>query len=251
MKYLLCFFILFVTYRSGAQIVNVESARMQTDSVGWKGGVGLSFSMTQNTNKIMSIDAESHIQYKTTSDRGLWLLLTDFNLLKIGKRESVRNALVHFRYNFKVNEWLRWEFFMQYQDNVITSIDGRYLIGTGPRFKLIKQQYFRLYAAVLFMYEYERERTTPVITHHDIRNSSYISFTWVPNKFVQMISTTYFQPRLDKFSDYRILNQIAFKVRASPHFSMSTRWNYLHDRFPAGTAPRTTYSFGTGFDYDF
>jgi hypothetical protein len=253
MKKILFFYILllFVSQHARTQIVNIESARMQSDTVGWQGGVGMALGLTQNTEKIFSLEAQTHLQYKTSNDMGLWLLLADYNYLKIGGLESISNQFVHLRYNRKVNEWLRWEFFTQYQNNAITQIDSRFLLGTGPRFKLIKQKYFRLYAGALFMVETEREKTDPVVKHNDLRNSSYISFTWLPNPNVQMLSTTYWQPQLKKLSDYRLLNQLVFKVTASPHFSVSMKWNYLHDRFPAGVAPRTTYSFSTGVDYDF
>ena len=158
--------------------------------------------------------------------------------------------MAHLRYNKKVNEWLRWEFFGQFQNNDITQIDSRILAGTGPRFKLMKLPTFRLYAAILFMYEREKEATIPIVRHSDVRNSSYISFTWLPKDYLEMISTTYFQPRLSQFNDFRILNQISFKVKATPHFSLSVKWNYLHDKAPAGTAPKTVYNFATGFTYD-
>ena len=100
------------------------------------------------------------------------------------------------------------------------------------------------------MYEREKEATIPIVRHSDVRNSSYISFTWLPKDYLEMISTTYFQPRLSQFNDFRILNQISFKVKATPHFSLSVKWNYLHDKAPAGTAPKTVYNFATGFTYD-
>ena len=106
-----------------------------------------------------------------------------------------------------------------------------------------------MYAACLFMYEQERERTTPKIKHSDLRNSSYISFSWFPRENISLISTTYFQPLVKKLSDYRILNQVSLTVEATPHFGLTVSWNYLHDRFPAGTAPKTTYNFGTGISY--
>jgi hypothetical protein len=137
-----------------------------------------------------------------------------------------------------------------FQNNVITQIDSRFLLGTGPRFKLSQKKLFHLYVGCLFMYEREIERTIPKITHSDIRNSSYISFTWLPKDFLEVISTTYLQPRVNKLSDYRILNQLSFKIKATPHFSLSLKWNYLHDRFPAGTAPRSTYLFATGINYE-
>ena len=107
-----------------------------------------------------------------------------------------------------------------------------------------------MYAASLLMYEKEKEATTPSISHSDMRNSSYLSFTWLPQDYLEMISTTYFQPRLAEFSDYRFMNQFMFKVKATPHFSLTVKWNYLHDRFPAGTAPKTIYNFATGFTYE-
>lgn len=247
---LLFFGILCSSQPCKAQIVNIESARMQSDTIGWMGSFGAAAGIRKNTQKIFELGLESHLQYKTSNDLGLWLILGNLSLLKIGSDRFVSDGLVHLRYNRKVNEWLRWEFFGQFQNNIITQIDSRILLGTGPRFKLIKINTFRLYAAGLFMYEMEKERTTPGIKHNDVRNSSYISFTWLPRDNIEMVSTTYFQPLLNNFSDYRILNQIVFKVKATPHFGMSVRWNYLHDRYPAGSAPKTTYNFGTGFTYD-
>ena len=235
---------------SYSQIVNIESSRMQSDSVGWMGGASAAVGLTQNTSKIFSTDLEAYLQYKTSRDKGLWLILGDYNLLKINGNKVVSNGLFHLRYNYKINEWLRWEIFGQYQNNGITQIDSRILVGTGPRFKLVKNKILRLYAASLIMFEREKELTVPVITHDDVRSSSYVSLTYTPVENITLVATTFFQPLLKKFSDYRILNNISFKVKATRHISLSLKWNYLHDRFPAGTAPRTVYNFGTGIDYD-
>jgi Protein of unknown function, DUF481 len=234
-----------------SQIVNIESARMQSDTVGWMGGAGTAVALTQNTSKIFSADFEAHMQYKTSRDKGLWLILGNYNLLKVNGNKIISNTLFHLRYNYKINEWLRWEVFGQYQNNNITQIDSRVLTGTGPRFKLVKNKIFRLYAASLFMFEREKEKTNPVVRHKDLRSSSYISLTYTPKENIELITTTFFQPLFKKLSDYRILNQISLKVKATKHFSLSLKWHYLHDRFPAGTAPRTTYTFATGIDYDF
>jgi uncharacterized protein with ParB-like and HNH nuclease domain len=206
---------------------------MQSDTIGGMGGLGAAMFLTQNTQKIFGVEAQAHLQYKTSNDKGLWLILADYNSLKVGgDKESISNYFIHLRYNYKVTQWLRWEIFTQYMNNDVTQIDSRLLTGTGPRFKIIKISNFRLYAGTLLMYESEKELTQPVIQHKDWRNSDYISFTWILNKSTELISTTYFQPMLSKLKDYRILNQAVFKVKASPHFSLSVKWNYLHDRYP-------------------
>jgi hypothetical protein len=223
---------------------------MQSDTIGWMGSFGAAFSMAKNTVQIFGANADAHLQYKTSNDRGLWLILGNVNFLKVENKRFLSDGLIHLRYNRKINEWLRWEFFAQFQNNDITQIDSRLLLGTGPRFKLIKQPKLKLYAATLLMYDREKEAAIPVVRHCDLRSSSYLSFTWLPQDYLEMISTTYFQPLFNNFSDYRVMNQLAFKVKATPHFSLSVKWNYLYDRFPAGTAPGTTYNFATGFTYD-
>jgi Protein of unknown function, DUF481 len=233
-----------------SQIVNIESSRMQSDTVGWMGGAGAAVNLTQNTRQIFGADLETHLQYKTSNDQGLWLMLLNYGFLKVGADRLISNGFAHVRYNRKVNEWLRWEVFGQFQNNSITQIDSRVLAGTGPRFKLVKNKTIRIYAASLLMYEREKEKVTPTISHNDLRSSNYVSFTWIPKDNLELISTTFFQPLYKKLSDYRILNQATFRVRATKHFSLSLKWHYLHDKFPAGTAPKTTYTFATGFDYE-
>lgn len=243
-------FLLIFSLKASSQIVNIENARMRSDTVGWQGSLGAYGSLTQNTVQIFQAGLDAKLQYKTSGNSGLWLILGNMDMLRVKSAKYVSNAMLHIRYNFKVNDWLRWEAFGQYQDNAVTQIDHRILVGTGPRFKLVDRKSFRMYFASLMMFENEKEITKPSVIHNDIRNSSYLSFTWLPAANLDLVSTTYLQPKIDQFADCRILNQISFKVKATPHFSMSIRWNYLHDKFPAGTAPNTIYTFGTGLNYE-
>jgi hypothetical protein len=246
-RLLFIFCVCFLTAAAaGAQIVNIESKRMQTDSVGWKGSLNASMSLTQNTTKIFGASVGAHLQYKTSNDQGLWLILGQYGFLKSGGQKFISNSLGHIRYNRKVNNVIRWEVFGQLQYNLITKIKLRSLLGTGPRFRIVKKEKFRLYAACLFMYENEKELTTPVVRHNDLRNSSYVSFTIIPKDNIQIISTTFYQPLLKKFNDYRMLNQVVFAVEATKGFTMTLNWEYLYDSSPAGVAPRTTYSFSAG-----
>lgn len=234
---------------SQAQIVNIESARMQSDTTGWMGGAGLAATLAQNVDKIFILNANAHLQYKTEKD--LWLILGNSNILKVADERFFNNTFLHVRYNRKLNNWLRWEIFGQGQNNQLTQIDSRFLVGTGPRFKIVSTSILRLYAATLVMFEREKERTAPVVKHNDVRSSNYISFTITPTNTIEIISTSFFQPLYKKLSDYRILNQTSLKVKASKHFALALHWSYLHDRFPAGTAPKTTYTLSTGLDFEF
>jgi hypothetical protein len=214
-----------------------------------KGNAGGSFSFTKNEEEITQITLNAHLQYKTK--KSLWLILVDYGFLKAGSEKFIANSFGHLRYNHKINTWLRWEIFAQAQKNYVTQIDVRYLAGAGPRFKLFDSKQLQLYAATLFMYEHEKERTIPIVKHNDARNSSYISFTLLPATNIEIISTTFYQPLLKEIKDARISNQSVVKIKTGNHFWISLLWNYLHDSFPAGDAPKTTYNFSMGLNYEF
>ena len=233
-----------------AQIVNTESSRMHTDTIGWMGSAGAAFIISKTVEKVLSVDLGMHLQYKTK--KSLWLLLGSYNFLKAGNQKFLSNSFEHIRYNYKLSKLVRWEIFTQLQNNQITQIGSRFLLGTGPRFRLITKKRIHLYVATSVMYEKEKEITKPVVYDKDIRSNNYVVFTLTPKSGVmELISTTYYQPLFKNWEDYRVLNQISLKVKTSKRLSLSLNWNYLFDSRPAGTAPKENFSFATGVDLNF
>lgn len=247
---LVCFFILLI-YSSAASsqlIVNVENSRIQSDTTGWKGDVGTSFSFTKNVQQILNINATMHLQYKT--EKNLYLLLANYNLLKSNNQQLFNNMFYHLRFNRKLGKVVRWEAFTQWQQNSINNIDLRSLFGTGPRFKMHESKSFRIYAAALAMYEHEVDKN-PKVIHNDMRGDNYVSFTFKPNEIFDVTSTTFYQPLFRQFNDFRVLNQIVFNIKATKHFSIATNWDYSYDAFPAAGTPNVNFTITNGFSYTF
>lgn len=232
-----------------AQIINIESKRMQSDTTGWMGNAGASFALIKNVQEVLSLNANAHLQYKT--NRNLYLLLTNYNLLRGDGKRLSNNMFYHLRFNRKLNDMLRWEVFTQWQQDIITNIGLRILAGTGPRFKVYDRPRFKLYAATAAMYEHEKEKTDPVVIHNDVRSSSYVSFTYEPTESLEIVSTTFYQPLFREISDFRIFNQLSLNFKVSSHISITTSWNYLYDADPAGISPRINYSISNGINYKF
>lgn len=239
-----------LSLHSKAQVVNVESARMQSDTTGWMGGANVSLNLTKSVDKVFGLNADAHLQYKTKNDKSLWLILINYGYLKGGGVKYISNRYAHFRYNWKVTSWLRGEAFTQIQSNLITQIAERFLVGAGPRFKIVKTKTLRLYAATSAMFEYEKQATQPPIYLNGLRSSSYVSFTFTPRDNIEVVSTTYFQPLFKNLKNYRVLNEINAMVKATKHFSMSLKWDYLYDQYPAGTSPQTNYSIAAGIQFE-
>src|SRR5690606_6788889 len=94
---------------SQAQIVNIESQRIQTDTIGWAGSVLGEFTLTKDVQQVFSANLGAHIQYKTEKD--LYFLLGDYAFLKGNEQKYIDNTFFHFRYNHKWTPAVRGEFF--------------------------------------------------------------------------------------------------------------------------------------------
>lgn len=245
-----CFLVLIMgCHLATAQIVNIENARLHTDTTGWAGNTNANVAIIKTVQNIFSLDLNAHVQFKSKKD--LYLLLGSYGMLNGGGTKLVDNSFLHFRYNRKLNNHLRWEAFTQIQKNVINHIEYRFLVGTGPRFKVVDHKMFKLFWASLMMLEKEKAKIQPARSAFDWRNSTYVSFSIYPNSQLDLVSTTFFQPLIRLFNDYRVLNQSKLRVKATKKLSLSMNYNYLFDHFPPEGTPKTNYSFSTGLDYDF
>ena len=59
--------------RVRAQIVNVESRRIQTDTTGWAGSFGGNVNLSKNVDRVFSASAFAHLQYKNSKNLILFL----------------------------------------------------------------------------------------------------------------------------------------------------------------------------------
>jgi putative salt-induced outer membrane protein YdiY len=85
----------------------------------------------------------------------------------------------------------------------------------------------------------------------DFRGSAYFSCSLYPIKNLSVVSTTYYQPLLKQFSDFRISNEtsIAFKILKNLAFKTSFIYNF--DAKPIANIPKTQYELTNGIVYSF
>lgn len=225
---------------------------MQSDTVGWKGSAQVGFTYTKNAKEVLDFTSGAHLQYKTKKD--LYLVLGNTELLRNGDNSLINNSFLHFRYNHKFTPHMRWEWFSQLQNNAVTGIEFRFLLGTGPRFKLTEGARFRSYLGLAAMYEYERDKAALIgqatVEHRDGRGNIYYSFSWKPEQGTEMISTLFIQPLFFDIADYRILEQLSFRVKPGKHFSFRIDLNYLYDTQPATGQPNVNVRVGTGIGFE-
>ncbi len=245
----LSIFLLFMLLQSKAQVINIEDKRIKTDTTGWSGSGEASVYMNKNNDFVLSVLTDLHFQYKTK--KSLFLLLTDIATVSVNEDQHfVNSGFQHFRYNYKITDRFVWEAFMQGQYNEPLAIDYRLLAGTGPRYKIIGTSRLRLYAAALYMYEQEKNAGESLLQYNN-RMSSYISFTIAPTDNFSVVSTTYYQPRLDDFADRRISTTFDLNAFITKRLYLKINYNLLDDSAPAEGIATTIYELTAGVGLEF
>ena len=240
MRYLLTIFLLGFQFCC-AQVTNVEAQRVKTDTTGWYDEINLGFKLVKEVQKVFSFDTDLRLQYKTRKD--LYLALGAYDWSGAGSKSLTHNAFLHLRYNRKLKpDWLVWEAFSQVQFNQITKIKLRSLLGTGPRFKLVGKEKARVYLGTAYMYEYTKEKDLELVVRNEHRLSSYFSFSLFPTDAVSMISTTYYQPKINNWSDYRVSGIFELRTQIARKIFLGLVFKLNYDTFPAVDIPMLTYS---------
>jgi len=240
---------LFAPFFTFSQIINVESLRKVTDTSGWTGNTSLSFSLTKNTNTIISLKNNIHVQYKMNNH--LVLFVNNLGFEQSGGESFVNDGSQHLRYNYKLFDKITWEAFVQSQYNSIAKIKFRGLAGTGPRFKLLGLDKYRLYLGTLVMYEHEELNEEILNINRDWRASTYVSLSFFPTDNISFISTSYYQPILSDFQDYRIASENSFVLGIIEKLSLRVTYTLTFDATPATEVPTTFYKLTTGLMYAF
>ncbi|WP_405572859.1 DUF481 domain-containing protein [Winogradskyella sp. Asnod2-B02-A] len=248
-------FILFVFFSilgyhiNYAQIVNVESLRRVSDTSKWSGATNLDIGLIKNTKSIFKISNKIRLQYNTY--KNLYLFVNDLKLDKIEGNSFVNKGIQHIRYNRKILNRLKLEVFVQSQYDAISDIKFRGLLGIGPRFKLSKSDKYRLYLGTLFMFEHEEASEDSIKILRDFRGSTYFSCSLYPLENISLVSTTYYQPLLKQFSDFRISNETSIGIKVLKNLLFKTTFTYNFDANPIIGIPKTQYELTNGIVYTF
>lgn len=245
----LLIFTFFITLFSYAQLVNIESKRMQTDSIRFVLRGDFSFSYDNyNGDYIYRVGSSLSSQVKSKDLKKIYFLLGNYNLIRSESQDFQNTWFLHLRYNQKLSNLFRFEAFIQSQSNELLAINSRNLVGAGLRFKLVSKELVKLYLGNAYMYEEEKSDAFNT-KEYNHRNSTYLSISaTIAQSNVTITNTVYFQPLYKDFSDYRILEQLKIDVPLSKVLSLYTLLDYYHDNItPTGNSQYSTnISIGLG-----
>lgn len=246
--------LLLFSFNAKSQIVNIEKQRVnRPDSIHWTGHVNLGFNLVENNKTIITVNGD--MRHDFSKKRHLFLSMSKYNLGKVDDEDFLNDGFQHFRYNYEINKWLVWEAFTQIQYNERINLKMRWLLGSGPRFKILNQDRYQLFFGTLYMYEYDNEvqgeEEEETIIHRDNRISSYLSLSLQPLENLQFNSTSYYQPVLSDLSDLRLSSESNLLIKITKHLRFSSTFSIVYDSRTPDGVPNTTYGFSNGVRFEF
>lgn len=243
-------FLLFINTVAFCQVVNIESIRNHSDSSRFLGSVKLDFDLTKNVNTFFNLTNEVTLQYAT--GKNLFLFLNTFVFTEANNEKFTDKSVQHLRYNYRLKPRLTFEVFTQLQKDKVSFINFRALVGLGTRFQLFHSEKNKFFLGTLIMYEHENSvGNSGDVIDKATRGNIYFSFNLNLNKKIAISSTTYYQPKLNLFSDYRISSETSFSFTFFKKLALVTSFSYQLDKFPVLGIPNSQYKLENGIQYTF
>jgi len=218
----------FVTSTFG-QLVNIESQRMQVDSIRFVLKSDLLFDYSNNNGDFLSqFTSNISTQLKSKDLKRIYMFIGSYNTERSKDQDFQNSYFLHLRLNQKITNVFRFETFVQDQYNALLSINKRKLIGAGLRFKFISTTNVKAYFGNAYMYEHEKIDDSET-EYYNNRNSSYVSFTInFPKSKVNLTETFYFQPKYNDLGNHRIFQQLQAQFPINKFLSFTTQFTYFY-----------------------
>lgn len=250
MKIILFFFTLLFLTKIEAQVIDIEHLRLESDSVGFAGSIGLNFKLVKNTREIFALGSSGYIQYR--QNEHLVFLINNIAYQKIDDQANINYGTLHLRYNYTWRPKIILEAFGQSQYNSIAKIDQRQLIGGGPRFVLKEEDRLKAFLGTIFMYEHEKvSDDNGPIYNDDYRFSFYFALRYLITENIALSTTTFYQPLIEQWSDFRIYSTNSVSIKIIEKLTFNVNYIYDYDANPAVGIPKTQYQLTNGINYTF
>jgi hypothetical protein len=235
-----------------AQLVNIETKRLQTDSTRFVLNADFAFNHSNNDGvSVNQINGTLTTQLKSKDLKRTYLFLGNYRLIDADEGNLQNSWFLHTRFNYKFNQLLRFEAFLQGQYNQLLVVEQRNLVGAGLRLKWMNRVNFSGYLGNSYMYEVEYSDRAGT-TEYNHRNSTYLSVSYLSkSKNFSVTNTVYYQPLYKNLKDYRLLEQFRLDIPLAEWFKVFTIYDYYFDsKTPLNTREYTSQlQIGVGLSF--
>jgi hypothetical protein len=224
---------------AAAQIVNVQALFDEKAEMGPAAAIELGGDWRTGSTQLFSV--RGSLVGQVRSERNVWLGVIRGEYSFASGERIVSQVLEHLRYRRKLTDRVSAEVFAQHEYNEFRRLQLRALLGAGPRIVLFVNDTAGLTFGAALMLEHERNRKDGEVDagarYTDPRLSSYLLARVKLMENINLVETVYFQPRVTRPSDLRVLNETLFAVTPNPRVTVGIGFNLTYDSAPPATVP--------------
>jgi len=235
-------------------IVSMESVHLQEPPQGFVGNFDLNVDAEYGNTEKSSVSTGAKLQW--TRDNTTNFVLGNYAYGKSFGVKDKNKSFVHLRHIHQLNDTLAWEAFTQFSHNEFTRLKLRALFGGGGRLAIGRPSDKRAaYLGLGAFFEREKLDIDPASNENDtentVRANTYLVLKYQFNPYVSVVSSTYYQPALDQFSDFRAIEIGSLVSKLTNDLALHLAVDIEHDSKPPAGIKQTDSSLTIGFSLTF
>lgn len=234
-------------------IVNVEDMAIAEPEAGVSGQMDASVNGASGNSNTVQFQGGARIQWQhgPYTDIGM----ASYSFGKSQGKSNANSGFAHLRHRLRLSRQWGVEAFVQAQKDEFARLLFRGLAGGGLRWRMGESERAAAYIGAGAMYEHERYKaqigTTDALSANTVRGNFYMVFKYQLNAQARFLSTTYYQPRVSQFSDFRLLEDAALNVKLFDPVDLKLSLQVQHDSRPPQSVKQTSLIYASGIEYRF
>lgn len=234
--------------------VNIEVLRIDSLPLGRSGSIGGDMSIRTGNVDFVALDVRGRIYDVTPSETRL--IIGNGGLGFLARSRFSSDGLLHYRRSYTaVSRYLDPEWFGQLNYDRAQRLTFRAVGGGGIRTAFAQGTWGQFGAGSSGILEYERLALPDTAAHPkrtlELRWSNFLTLRVVPTQSLVITSTTYLQPALTDFGDFRALENLRLSASVTETLALTVSFDLRYDsRPPDGLAALDT-RLRTGVTYTY
>lgn len=233
-----------------AQIVSLDEPRTKNPQQGVQGDVQFTLNYTDNDKQVLQSGTKVNVQLNDSLNT--YMFYSDVRLSRTDGTNDINYGNFGAIYNHKAEDRLiSAEGLMQYQYDGAKKLKYRYIVGGGPRWKVVNRDGLQLSLVAYTIYFNEKYDATVDSKKSMAKFSTMLTFYTKLSETTSIKHNTYYEPDYANPSDYRVESQTTFQAMFNKKFSyrMHLRLNYLSmapqgvDKFDYALQNSLSFSF--------
>lgn len=233
-----------------SQIVSLDERRTKDPAKGIQGDLQLVLNFTDNDKTVLNSGTKLNLQLNDSLNT--YLFYSDVRLSRTDGVNDLNSGNFGLIYNYKAEDRvISAEALMQYQYDGNKKLKHRYIVGGGPRWKMVDKKDLKLSVVAYTIYFNEVYEASVNSKKSMAKFSTMLSFYTKLSENSSIKHNTYYEPDYANPDDYRIESQTTFQIKFNKKFSYRLHFRANYISIVPSTVDNFDYSLQNSLSFSF